>query len=256
MANPFTQDGCQARFDWGLTGARTVGGTVGIVVVVDILSFTTTLTVAADEGIEVFPYRFGDASAASYARRHNAVLAVGRAQARQPGQVSLSPVTVRAATGLRRLVLPSPNGSTIAQSLAAAGSCVVAVSLRNLDAAVRWAAARMAAQATTSVAVIAAGERWSDGSLRPAVEDLWGAGGFLAGIADRGNMSLSPEAAAAAAAYRDVCRVLPARLRECASGRELRELGYPDDVKVAAELEASRAVPVLMGESFRNAGEL
>ncbi|WP_235734336.1 2-phosphosulfolactate phosphatase [Nocardioides alcanivorans] len=41
------------RFDWGPTGAEHV--TAEVAVVVDVLSFTTTLSVAVERGIEVFP---------------------------------------------------------------------------------------------------------------------------------------------------------------------------------------------------------
>ena len=64
---------------------------------------------------------------------------------------------------------------------------------------------------------IAAGERWKDGSLRPTVEDLWGAGGFLAALDVDG---FSPEARAAAAAYKDAADELPNLLYDCAGGRE------------------------------------
>jgi len=101
-----------------------------------------------------------------------------------------------------------------------------------------------------TVAAIAAGERWPTGSLRPAVEDLWGAGAFLAGIADRRDGSLSPEAMAAAAAFRDVRDRLPDALWECASGRELRQYGFPEDVQIAAEVNASGSVPVLHNDRF------
>jgi 2-phosphosulfolactate phosphatase len=100
------------------------------------------------------------------------------------------------------------------------------------------------------VAVIAAGERWSDGSLRPALEDLWGAGAFLAGLADRGIGPLSPEAEAAMAGYRQVADRLPELLPDCASGRELVGDGYPQDVTIAGEVNASRSVPVLDTNSF------
>jgi 2-phosphosulfolactate phosphatase len=247
MPNPYAQNGFRTRFDWGPTGAEAVGPGAAIVAVVDVLSFTTTLSVAVDAGIDVFPYRWRDETAVAYAREHDAVLAVGRSEAGD-GQISLSAATIRRASGVRRLVLPSPNGSTISRNLAAAGSQVVGVSLRNAEAAADWIAENV--DKTSTIAVIAAGERWSDGSLRPALEDLWGAGALLAKLDDRGVRPASPEAAAAIAAYRAAADRLPDLLRECASGRELIAYGYPDDVTVAAELDASRSVPVLDGDRF------
>ncbi len=250
MVGPFAQDGFRVRFDWGSVGAEAIGSGAAIVAIVDVLSFTTALTVAVDQGMEVFPYRWRDLTAAAYAQRHDAVLAVTRSQATEPGQVSLSPATIRRSRGIERLVLPSPNGSTIAQNLAAAGSPVIGVSLRNANAAADWTTDLLRDAPETVVAVIAAGERWADGSLRPAVEDLWGAGAFLAGLGDRGIGPLSPEANAANAAYRDVADRIRELLPECASGRELVRYGYPQDVAIAAEVNASRAVPLLGTDSF------
>jgi 2-phosphosulfolactate phosphatase len=189
------------------------------VAVVDMLSFTTALTVAADSGIEVFPYRWRDESAVAFAHRHDAVLEMGRGEVVAPGQVSLSAATIRRSTGIERLVLPSPNGSTICESLAGSGRGVIGVSLRNVDAAVAWTATYLE-RVPGAVAVVAAGERWADGSLRPGVGDLWGAGAFTAGLADRGIGPLSPEAEAATSAYRNVSRRVPDVLHDCASGRE------------------------------------
>jgi 2-phosphosulfolactate phosphatase len=237
------QSGHRVRFDWGPEGADAVGPGAAYVAVVDVLSFTTTLTVAVERGIAVLPYRWRDASAAEVARAHDATLAVGRSAA-GPGAVSLSPATVLRSTGVRRLVLPSPNGSTVAARLAATGVTVVGVSLRNAAAAAAWVRRHAGDR---PVAVVAAGERWADGPLRPAVEDLWGAGAFIAALGGHG---ASPEARAAAAAYRDVATDLPAALADCASGRELIGNGYPGDVAVAAAGADSAAVPVLSGGWF------
>jgi len=103
---------------------------------------------------------------------------------------------------------------------------------------------------TAKVVAIAAGERWKDGSLRPAVEDLWGAGGFLSALQ---RDDLSPEARAAEAAYEAVADELPRMLHECAGGRELTQYGFPEDVAIAAEVDESRSVPVLRdGRLFRS----
>ena len=252
MGNPYVQAGFRGRFDWGLTGATNLAPEVAVVAVFDILSFTTALTVALDNGIEVFPFRWRDERATTFAEEHDAVLAVARSEAKE-GDVSLSASTIRAATGVERLVLPSPNGSTIAHDVAELGVTVIGVSLRNVAAAADWTIRTLADRPEASVAAIAAGERWPDRSLRAAVEDMWGAGAYLAALAERGFGPLSPEARTAAAAYTSVADDFAAELRACASGQELITYHYPDDVEIATEVNSTKVVPLLTGESFVNA---
>lgn len=244
MTSPYAQQGHRVGFDWGAAGAAAVPGR--LVAVVDVLSFTTTVSVAADLGVDVYPYRWRDETAVAYAQQYDAVLAVGRSEA-GPNDISLSPATIRQAPKPERLVLPSPNGSTIAQQLSDSGSTVIAVSLRNRSAAAEWVSAKLAEDPELTVVAIAAGERWKDGSLRPAVEDLWGAGGFLAALDVDG---FSPEARAAAAAFKDAEDDLQVLLHDCAGGRELTQYGFPRDVAIAAEVDQSRSVPVLQDGVF------
>jgi 2-phosphosulfolactate phosphatase len=44
------------RLEWGPTGAAAIGADADIAVVVDVLSFTTTLTVAVEQGMAVLPF--------------------------------------------------------------------------------------------------------------------------------------------------------------------------------------------------------
>ncbi|MEZ5094765.1 MAG: 2-phosphosulfolactate phosphatase [Nocardioides sp.] len=197
----------------------------------------------------MLPYPWGEAEAAAYAAAHGAVLARGRRQAlTEGGGPSLSPASLVATEAGARLVLPSPNGSMIAHALAAGGATVVAASLRNAPAVAGWLAARAE---DGPVAVLAAGERWPDGSLRPAVEDLWGAGAVVDALADSGVTGLSPEAAQAAAAFAAVRDRVADELARCASGRELVAAGFADDVRLAGEHAVARVVPVLGNGAFR-----
>jgi 2-phosphosulfolactate phosphatase len=230
----------EMRLEWGPTGAAALAPECDIAVVSDVLTFSTTVSVAADQGVSVVPYRWADTSAADKALARDAVLAVARHEA-GVGDVSLSPETFRAASGLRRVVLPSPNGATVCAVLAEAGRQVVVASLRN-----RLAVAAYLARHGGRILLVPPGERWPDGSLRPAIEDLWGAGGIAAALEDLGLGEATDEAKAAAQAYRTVEHRVGDALLACPSGQELIGWGYASDVTIAAELDTSDAVPVLV----------
>ncbi|MFG2646174.1 2-phosphosulfolactate phosphatase [Streptomyces sp. NPDC048436] len=243
----FAQRGYGVRFEWGPEGARRLmaGGDVACLVVVDVLSFTTAVSVAVDAGTRVFPYAWRDESAVAYARERDAALAVGRRGVTEGSPWSLSPAALRRAPFTPRLVLPSPNGSAIAAAAGASGT-VVAGSLRNAAAVGSWLAVQGYGGSDRPVAVVAAGERWADGSLRPAVEDLLGAGAIVSAVP---GAEVSPEAAVAAASYAS-CADVASAVADCASGRELASYGFAGDVAVAVELDASEGVPVLVDGAF------
>jgi 2-phosphosulfolactate phosphatase len=241
------QHGAAVALEWGPAGIDALAD-AEIAIIVDVLSFTTTLSVALDTGAVVFPYPWR-AGAEDFAREREAVTAVGRSRAHDE-QVSLSPASMRtnAQPGMR-IVLPSPNGATLAHRLQGLGICCIGASLRNATAVAEW----IAGQAVSRIGVIPAGERWPDGSLRPAVEDLLGAGAVVAALVRRGAGSISAEAQVAASAYTTLDDPAAA-LRDCASGRELIDAGFPEDVAIAAEVDASSTVPVLDGPAFTNVG--
>jgi 2-phosphosulfolactate phosphatase len=235
------------RFDWGPTGARALVSDAepgDVAVVVDVLSFTTTLSVAVERGVEVFPYPWASEEARAYADAREAVLALGRRAGLAQGAVSLSPVSFEEVSGIERVVLPSPNGSAISFALRDAGVSVVGACLRNARAVGEWLR-----RVQGRVIVVAAGERWPDGTLRPAVEDLWGAGAVLAALGLEG---ASPEARLAASAYDAVRGDLASALRDCASGRELVAGGFARDVEIAGSTDVSAVVPVLNTDAFED----
>jgi 2-phosphosulfolactate phosphatase len=120
----------------------------------------------------------------------------------------------------------------------------VAASLRNAAAVADWLSRQH-----SPVSVIAAGERWNDGTWRFAVEDLIGAGALIARLSGR----CSPEAESARAAFEHARPELLPALRNCSSGRELVERGFDADVALAAELDVDRAVPTIIDRAFRPA---
>jgi 2-phosphosulfolactate phosphatase len=104
--------------------------------------------------------------------------------------------------------------------------------------------------------VVAAGERWRrdgamTGSLRPAVEDLVGAGAILAALAPT---NPSPEAIAAIAAFHAALPDLGGFLAACASGKELCGQGFAADVELAAQFNVSQAILQFRDAAFAPPG--
>lgn len=247
-ASPFDQAGYRARFDWGPNGLRTLAPLASVVVIVDVLRFTSAVSVATTRGGIVFPYRWADERGPAYAAERDAALA-GR---RELGEWSLSPAGLAGLPAGTRLVLPSPNGSALSFAARDHGAGhVLAGCLRNATATATYAVAQ--AGDSGVVAVIAAGERWRNhtGPVRPAVEDLLGAGAVLDGVASLlGPAALSPEASAARAAFVDARPVIGERIARCGSGVELAGRGWHDDLAACSDVDCCELAAELVGESF------
>jgi 2-phosphosulfolactate phosphatase len=241
----YEQPGCDARFEWGPEGAKALAKDVAIVVVVDVLSFCTTVDIALSNGAIVYPARWRDESAELLSAATGATLAVSRDEVEPDHPYSLSPASFSKVRPGTRIVLPSPNGAGVALAALSMGGRVLAGCLRNAHSV-----AQVARAAGGPVAVVAAGEQWPDGALRPSFEDLVGAGAVLTAL---GAQRPSPEAVTAMAAFDAVAGDISGALRACASGRELATMGFPDDVRIASELDASDTVPELSGRSFIDA---
>jgi 2-phosphosulfolactate phosphatase len=97
------------------------------------------------------------------------------------------------------------------------------------------------------IGVIASGERWPDGTLRPAFEDLVGAGAIISHLPMDG---WSPEAEASVCVFQRSAPKLNEQLHACTSGRELTAMGFAGDVDVASELNASTTVPMFSNGAY------
>ncbi|ROS39397.1 2-phosphosulfolactate phosphatase [Amycolatopsis thermoflava] len=217
----FAQDGHDLRLEWGAEGVAELGRECAVLIVVDVLSFSTTVDLVTGRGGRVRPLRWrGD---------------------RVP-----RPAAVGADPGL--LDLPSPNGATLCAEAAGTGAMVLVGCLRNASA-VAAAADQLAGE--RPIGVVPAGERWGinitttapRGPLRPCVEDFLGAGAIAAALSGR---DASAEALLAATAYRgtDIAEAL----RGCVSGRGLTLNGHGRDVELAAQVDVSTAAAVLVGD--------
>ena len=226
----------QVLCEWGSHGAKKLSEACDITVIVDVLSFSTCVDIAAGRSIQVLPYGGRLEEAPAFAREHDAELARHRGE----GLYSLSPSSFATAPYVERIVLPSPNGSALTL-LAAQNSSVLCGCLRNAVAIAE------ACAEYDSVAVIPAGERWPSGraegqpdcSLRPALEDWLGAGAIISHLSG----AWSPEARAAAAAFEVHQASLLETLMTISSGQELIDKGYAQDVELAAQYNISTTAP-------------
>jgi 2-phosphosulfolactate phosphatase len=233
----FSQSEFDIRCEWGEHGVSQLAPISDVVIIVDVLSFSTSVEIATSHDAMIFPYRWKDASAAVFAASVGAIVANAR---RGSLGYSLSPQSLVHLPQGTRLVMPSPNGATL--TLGADKVPTLAGCLRNAQAV-----AAVAQSYGKRIAVIPAGERWlSDGGLRPAFEDWVGAGAIISHLAG----ARSPEAHAAATTFLGVQSDLAGLLKSCGSGRELIARGFASDVALASTLNISTCVPVFRGGAY------
>lgn len=154
---------------------------------------------------------------------------------------SLSPASLTKIPAGTKLVIPSPNGSSL--TLLTGKTPTIAGCLRNSEAV-----AKFAQKYGSRIAVIPAGEKWENNTLRSAFEDLIGAGAILSYL----NGSLSPEAETAVVAFHAFKHDLLTYLKQCSSGKELIAKGFELDVELAAAFNVSDCVPLFTENAYIN----
>jgi len=236
---PFDQSEFDIRCEWGEQGVKVLAPISDAIIIVDVMSFSTAVVIATGRGATVYPYQWKDDSRIDFAKSVGAELAGSRGKSRY----SLSPISLMSIPTGTRLVLPSPNGSTL--SLTTGNTPTFAGCLRNAKTV-----AEAALRHGPKVSVIPCGERWKeDHSLRPAFEDLIGAGAIISNLSG----SLSPEASVAVAAFDRVQEKLLKTLKQCTSGKELIQMGFEQDIPPTAEVNVDECAPILKDRAFANA---
>lgn len=233
------QQRASCRCEWGVHGLDALAP-ADVIIVVDVLSFSTCVDVAVRRGAVILPYGWKDASARAFAKAHDAELAGPRGE----GRYSLSPASFLDASAGVRCVLPSPNGAALSLRAAATPAVVLTGCLRNARAV-----AQTARRLGSTFNVCPAGERWPDDSLRPAIEDWLASGAILSHLPG----TRSPEAAAAIEAFQGCQRDIPRLIAASSSGRELIERGFAEDVALASQLDCSNHVPRFKDDAFVDA---
>jgi 2-phosphosulfolactate phosphatase len=243
MQDPtFSQHPHRCRFDWGRRGVRDAAARGDVIVIVDVLRFSSCVAAAVDRGASVIPCAYGD-EAAPLAERVG-----GRVAVAPPGThagFALVPTFTEAHPG-EAIVLRTLNGAECTL-LAANAPHVFAGALLNASTVALAVDRILRGGGELNVTVVACGERRSapesddDEVNRFAIEDYLGAGAILAAIGG----DLSPEARVCAGAFERSRSEALNLLLDCASGRQLRLWGLEDDVRFAAQINVCSSVPVL-----------
>lgn len=239
------------RLGWGHDGLEELAAGCDVIVVVDVLRFSSAVSAAVEAGASVAPMPWREPGTGELPDRTSGTAAA--AAPRDRAAASLSPTELLRARPDDAIVVSSPNGAALAVE---AGErdvpFVLAGCLRNATATARRA---LIVAHDAPIGIVAAGERWPGpaGRLRPAVEDLIGAGAVLHALDPAGSVSApccDPEARAARAAFLDARPSLPGLLAATMSGQELIDGGRGDDVATCAALDATDLAAQLIDGRF------
>lgn len=232
----------RCTLECGPEGASLAAARGDIIVIVDVLCFTTCVGLAVSRQAEVYPCSESD-DVFTLADNLGGVAGVRRREVPQRGMYSLSPPTYLNIQSGTKVLLRSPNGAFCSLK-AAPSSLVLAGALVNARA-IGDAAVREATDSGHDITVVACGEardpQHPAAGARFALEDYLGVGAIIAHI----GVQKSIEAQVCEETflrYRD--RLLDLLL-ECQSGKEQVDYGYRCDVDYSAQLDILDSVPML-----------
>ncbi len=251
-------DVAQVHVEWGAPAALLAAQRGDLVVVVDVLSFSTSVIEVVERDGTAFCYSPEELDRAGgrdrVARDHDAVV-LSKQRSVSAGEVSLSPASLQSLPLGRRVVMTSLNGGRcVAAAADAPWVGIGALTNRNAVAhRVEWLLADGVASRCT---IVPCAELWSGPFMasqvgdvsevsaplvRPSYEDLLGAGSIVSAMGTRVRRSV--EASMAAAVFESHEGEISEFLTGCVSGRELVERGFATDVALAAQLDARAVVP-------------
>ncbi|WP_232376703.1 2-phosphosulfolactate phosphatase [Amycolatopsis aidingensis] len=248
----FGQGGHGIRLEWSAEGVSALGTECAVLIVVDVLSFSTVVDLTLMRGGRVRPMRWGDPHAAEDA------VAAGATLPEITERMPMRPAAALNTPPGSFLAVASPNGATLCVAAAEAGVEVLTGCLRNARAVARLA---RAAAGDEPIGVIPAGERWpleypaepgAIGPLRPCAEDHLGAGAIVDALISLGVPRPSPEAAMAARSFRAAGPDVGAVVAGSSSGKELIEAGHGRDVDLAIAVNTSDVAPYLAKGAFQD----
>ncbi len=226
----------QINCEWGLKGVEFLAPISDVIIIVDVLSFSTSVDIACENGALIYP-SLGDINKIA---DDDSLMA----RPRDLNEYSLSPYSLLDIPPDTKLILPSPNGSAL--SLSTGNTLTLCGCLRNFRSVAAYAM-----NYGKRISVIPAGERWEDGSIRFALEDLFGAGAILSCLKGK----LSPESILAINVYHSLHNEETDTLKRCSSGSELIEKGFEVDVYLAADMNVSECIPVLKNGYYINSSK-
>ena len=90
----FSQDKFDVRLEWGLPAIDYLAGNADCVMIVDVMSFSTCVSLAVENGARIYPYPWKDESAIEYGMKVGAKTASSDRRFSGKGY-SLSPASIR-----------------------------------------------------------------------------------------------------------------------------------------------------------------
>lgn len=225
---------CKHHICWGQEGLSYYGAFFKAIVIVDVLSFCTTVDIALSKNCSIIPTKIdNEDQLLLLSQKQKAILA----KKRNERGVTLSPSSMQFLEPEQIVLLPSPNGSTLVDIATQFERPVFTGCFRNslvLSEMLNF-------ENFFPVLFVAAGERYPNMTLRPSIEDYWGVGSILASL--MGEKTIEAEFAIQSfiAAFKDLKKNLTA----CESGQELIHHGFRQDVELAAEHNISNRISIL-----------